>query len=547
MPNSTNDAGFPSLDEIQALANSFFKSFQGQQNAERTPVAEAYPNVSHGPTTVPPIGGPRVPSHQHQGNGVPSFDGTPLFFSLVDEPHQEAEERVSHHGSASGYQTGVPSQDRISVIPRGLPESLNFGLAPSDGLSSTPADGRQPRSVATAREDFPILREKVNGKPLIWFDNAATTQKPKSVIDRLTYFYEHENSNIHRAAHTVAARATDAYEKSRETVRRFLNAGSTDEVIFVRGATEGINLIACTWGEQNIHEGDEILLTQLEHHANIVPWKRLADRRGAKIVVAPVDESGQIILPEFARLLSHRTKLLSFTLVSNALGTITPAREMIALARSRGVTVVVDGAQSVSHLRTDVQSLDADFFVFSGHKVYGPTGIGAVFGKKHLLQSLPPYQSGGNMISDVTFENISYHDAPARFEAGTGNIADAVGLGQALEYVESIGIENIAAHEHVLLQSATEGLIRIPGLRLIGTASNKAGVISFTIAGLSTAEIGAALDKEGIAVRSGHHCAQPILRRFGVETTVRPSFAVYNTLDEVQQLIEVVERVARRV
>ena len=387
------------------------------------------------------------------------------------------------------------------------------------------------------RKDFPILRELVNGRPLIWFDNAATTQKPQAVIDRISYFYQHENSNIHRAAHELAARATDAYEDARESVRRFINAPSVDNIIFVRGTTEAINLVAKTWGKKNLSAGDEIVISHLEHHANIVPWQQLCQETGTKLKVAPVDNSGQILLDEYQKLLTPKVKLVSFTQVSNALGTVTPAAEMIQMAHRAGAKVLLDGAQSVSHMRTDVQGLDADFFVFSGHKVFGPTGIGALYGKADVLKDMPAWQGGGNMIQDVTFDKTVFHEAPAKFEAGTGNIADAVGLGAALEYVERIGIDNIARYEHELLDYATAALNKIPGLHLIGTAQDKASVLSFTLDGYKSEEVGAALNQEGIAVRSGHHCAQPILRRFGVETTVRPSLAFYNTYAEIDVLV----------
>ncbi len=404
---------------------------------------------------------------------------------------------------------------------------------------------RPPFDVNAVRRDFPILQERVNGKPLVWFDNAATTQKPQSVIDRLAYFYAHENSNIHRAAHELAARATDAYEAARQKVQRFLGAGSANEIIFVRGATEAINLVAKTWGAANIGEGDEIVVSLLEHHANIVPWQQLAAQVGAKIRVIPVDDSGQLKLDELQKLLNAKTKLVSVTQVSNALGTVTPIKQVIAMAHAAGAKVLVDGAQSVSHLRVNVQALDADFFVFSGHKIFGPTGIGVVYGKAALLEQMPPWQGGGNMIADVSFEKTLFQPAPNKFEAGTGNIADAVGLGAALDYVERLGIENIARYEHDLLVYATRGLSSIPGVRLIGTAADKASVASFVLAGYSTEEVGRALNEEGIAVRSGHHCAQPILRRFGVEATVRPSLAFYNTCEEIDRMLAVVRRLAR--
>ncbi|MFT4174821.1 MAG: family 2A encapsulin nanocompartment cargo protein cysteine desulfurase, partial [Rhodocyclaceae bacterium] len=398
--------------------------------------------------------------------------------------------------------------------------------------------------VHAVRRDFPILQERVNGKPLVWFDNAATTHKPQAVIDRLAYFYAHENSNIHRAAHELAARATDAYEGARQTVARFIGAASPEEIIFVRGATEAINLVAKTWGAHNVGQGDEIIVSHLEHHANIVPWQQLAAEKGARLRVIPVDDDGQLRLDELRRLLCDKTRLVAVTQVSNALGTVTPVAEVIALAHAAGARVLVDGAQSVSHMRVDVRALDADFLVFSGHKIFGPTGIGAVYGKRELLEQMPPWQGGGNMIADVTFERTVYQAPPNRFEAGTGNIADAVGLGAALDYVDGIGLERIAAYEHALLDYATHALRGIAGLRLIGTAAHKASVISFVLAGYSTEEVGQALNREGVAVRTGHHCAQPILRRFGLETSVRPSLAFYNTCDEVDLLLSVVRRLA---
>ena len=404
---------------------------------------------------------------------------------------------------------------------------------------------RVPFDVNAIRRDFPILQERVNGRQLVWFDNAATTQKPRAVIDRLTHFYEHENSNIHRAAHTLAARATDAYESARQTVAKFVNARSADEVIFVRGATEAINLVASTWGEQNVGAGDEIVVSHLEHHANIVPWQQLAARKGAHLRVIPVDDTGQVILSEAQRLIGPKTKLLAVTQVSNALGTVVPVQELVGIAQRQGVTTLVDGAQSVSHLAVDVQAIGCDFFIFSGHKIFGPTGIGAVVGRKEVLDAIPPWQGGGNMIADVSFERTVFQPAPAKFEAGTGNIADAAGLGAALDYVNRIGLHHIARYEHDLLAYATEAIRPIPGVRLIGTAADKASVLSFVLAGHETAAVGRALAEEGIAVRSGHHCAQPILRRFGLEATVRPSLAFYNTCEEVDRFIAVVQRLSR--
>jgi cysteine desulfurase/selenocysteine lyase len=418
-----------------------------------------------------------------------------------------------------------------NTVPAQAPVSARSALPEDLGLSSSSFD------VEAIRRDFPILRERVNGRPLIWFDNAATTQKPQSVIDRLKYFYEHENSNVHRAAHELAARATDAYESAREKTRRFLNAGSAREIVFVRGATEAINLVAQSWGRQNIQKDDEIVITWLEHHANIVPWQMLCAEKGARLRVAPVDDTGQVRLDEYEKLLGPKTRLVSITQVSNALGTVTPVDAMIEAAHRHGARVLVDGAQAVSHMRVDVQALNCDFYVFSGHKVFAPTGIGVVYGKTEVLDNMPPWQGGGNMIQDVTFEKTLYQPPPQRFEAGTGNIADAVGLGAAIDYVERVGMENISRYEHMLLVYATEALQRIPGLRIIGTAKEKAGVLSFVMDGFRTEEIGDFLNRKGIAVRGGHHCAQPILRRFGLESTLRASLALYNTCEEVDALV----------
>jgi cysteine desulfurase/selenocysteine lyase len=433
--------------------------------------------------------------------------------------------------SGSDSRQEVRALDTSNVAP-----VLHYGTADpatlSDlGLSSYSFD------VETIRRDFPILRERVNGHPLIWLDNGATTQKPQSVIDRIKYFYEHENSNVHRAAHELAARATDAYEFAREKTRRFLNASTAREIVFVRGATEAINLVAQSWGRRNIEKDDEIVITWLEHHANIVPWQMLCAEKGARLRVAPVDNTGQVPLDEYEKLLGPKTRLVSITQVSNALGTVVPVNEMVAAAHRHGARALVDGAQAVSHMRVDVQAIDCDFYVFSGHKVFAPTGIGVLYGKADVLDQMPPWQGGGNMIQDVTFEKTLYQPPPQRFEAGTGNIADAVGLGAAIDYLDRVGIENISRHEHMLLTYATNSLRRIPGLHLIGTAKEKAGVLSFVMDGLRTEEIGDYLNRKGIAVRGGHHCAQPILRRFGLESTLRATLALYNTCEEIDALV----------
>jgi cysteine desulfurase/selenocysteine lyase len=398
--------------------------------------------------------------------------------------------------------------------------------------------------VNAVRADFPILKETVNGKPLIWFDNAATTQKPQVVIDRLAYFYAHENSNIHRAAHELAARATDAYEEARNTVRRFIGASQDEEIIFLRGTTEAINLVAYAWGGKHLWPGDEIVITHLEHHANIVPWQLLSQQTGAVLRVAPVDDAGNLLLSEFENLLGPKTKLVAATQVSNALGTVTPVEKIVELGHRYGARVLIDGAQSIPHLPINVSELGADFFAFSGHKIYGPTGIGVLYGREDALAETPPWQGGGNMIADVTLERSLYQGLPNKFEAGTGNIADAVGLGEALRYVQRVGIERISAYEHSLLEYATPRLADIPGVRLVGTAEEKASVLSFVLAGHEPLEVGKALNAEGIAVRAGHHCAQPILRRMGLEATVRPSFAFYNTFEEIDVFINAVRRIA---
>ncbi len=501
------------------------------------------------PTAVPtPRGNGAAPSTE-------AAPGAPYYFLDLPRPNAAGAEPAALKRPALPGPSGLelPRLDLAAARPpaAGTPAGSGFYFlehstpavaqaAPQVGAASA----HPPFDVHAVRRDFPILQERVNGRQLVWFDNAATTHKPQAVIDRLAYFYAHENSNIHRAAHALAARATDAYEGARETVRRFIGASSVEEIIFVRGTTEAINLVAKSWGAKHIGAGDEIIVSHLEHHANIVPWQQLAAEKGAKLRVIPVDDSGQVILEEYQRLLNDRTKLVSVTQVSNALGTVVPVKEIVDIAHRHGVRTLVDGAQSVSHMRVDVQALDTDFFVFSGHKIFGPTGIGVVYGKREVLEDMPPWQGGGNMIADVTFERTVFHAPPTRFEAGTGNIADAVGLAAALEYVERIGIDHIGRYEHALLDYATQHMRPIPGVRLVGTARDKASVLSFVLDGYSTDEVGKALNQEGIAVRTGHHCAQPILRRFGLETTVRPSLAFYNTCEEVDRLVKVVRQLA---
>ena len=488
----------------------------------------------------PPANPPPPVLVDSSGISTPPSTGSKLLGSPIALPYEHELSTLLRplFGASAPTASTPPSTGLYSVGSPQIPGQERASSAGAAPFHASELQSAHPGfDIHAIRRDFPILSETVNGRPLIWFDNAATTQKPKSVIDRLTYFYEHENSNIHRAAHELAARATDAYEGARQKVARFLGASGPEDIIFTRGATEAINLVAATFGQQHIGPGDEIVITNLEHHANIVPWQLLCLAKGAKLRVAPVDNHGALLLDEFNKLLTNRTKLVAFTQVSNALGTITPAKTIVEMARRVGAKVLIDGAQSVSHMKVNVQDLDADFFVLSGHKLFAPTGIGVLYGRKALMDSLPPYQSGGNMIRDVTFERTEIHGSPQRFEAGTGNIADAVGLGAAIDYVERIGLETIARYEHSLLVYATERLKQIPNLTIIGTAPEKASVVSLVIKGVPSEEVGARLNTYGIAVRSGHHCAQPILRRFGQETTVRPSFAFYNTCGEIDVLV----------
>ncbi len=569
-PTPTAEAGGHSPLDVEALARlagEFFRTLPGGEPGISSagglplPGNPLPPGVPSGPL-------PQATTTQFGGVGaaVPALNLVPSGPDQAAVRLRPSPSQFPHAVAANGLPDApviaVPGVDsRLGSPLLGVPQGL---LQPPREHAASGyyfldlAPQRPPRDALQAartpvgfdlnavRRDFPILSERVDGKPLVWFDNAATTQKPRAVIDRISHFYEHENSNIHRAAHQLAARATDAYEGARNTVARFLNARSADEVVFVRGATEGINLVAKSWGEAHLREGDEILVSHLEHHANIVPWQQLAQRKGAQLRVIPVDEDGQILLAEARRLIGPKTRLLAVTQVSNALGTVLPVQELVALAKAVGATVLIDGAQSVSHMPVDFQSLGADFFVFSGHKIFGPTGIGAVVARPEAWAASPPWQGGGNMIADVTFERTQFQPPPALFEAGTGNIADAVGLGAALQYVQRIGLPAIASYEHLLLEYATEAVRGIPGLRIIGTAAHKASVLSFVLAGHETTAVGKALADEGIAVRSGHHCAQPILRRFGVEATVRPSFAFYNTCDEIDHFVAVVKRLAGR-
>ena len=397
--------------------------------------------------------------------------------------------------------------------------------------------------VQRVRDDFPILRQKVRGKPLVYLDNAATAHKPRPVLDALQHFYAADNANIHRGVHLLSERATQDYENARAKVRDFLNAADDREIIFVRGATEGINLVAQTYGRKNVREGDEVLITAMEHHSNIVPWQMLCEEKGAVLRVAPINDDGELLLDEFEKLLTPRTRIAAIVHVSNSLGTVNPVKRIVEMAHGRGVPVLVDGAQSAPHLPVNVRELGCDFFTFSGHKLFGPTGVGVLYGREALLEAMPPYQGGGDMIQSVSFEKTTYKSLPYKFEAGTPHIAGGIGLGAAVDYLQGLDWEALAAHEHDLLTYATASLLEIPGLRLIGTAREKAGVVSFTLEGVHPHDVGTVVDLEGVAIRTGHHCTQPLMERFGVPATARASFAFYNTRQEVDALVKAIYKV----
>ena len=456
---------------------------------------------------VPPTAGDIHPSNVRADGWLPRQNSQPTFV------HED------------GFGIGIPESEKVK----------NLHYDEVDTLSSE-----------QIKKDFPVLNQKVNGHDLVWLDNGATTQKPKQVIDKISDYYSRYNSNIHRGAHTLAARATDAYEEAREKVRRFINARSTEEIIFVRGTTEGINLVAQTYGRQYLGVGDDVIVSELDHHANIVPWQRICQEKGATLKAIPTDKNGDLILSEFERLITSRTRFVSVGHVNNTFGTINDVERIISIAHSHGIPVLIDGAQSIAHTPVDVQQLGADFFVFSGHKIYGPNGIGAVYGRKELLDKMQPWQGGGNMIKDVTIERTEYNAPPARFEAGTPNVADAIGLGAALDYVSHIGLRNIEHHEHQLTEYAREQLAQIPGLTILGDPKHRVSVVSFVLDGIPVPEVGTLLDKEGIAVRAGHHCAQPALRALGYEMSVRPTFALYNTCEDVDKLVIAVRKIIGR-
>ena len=535
--------GLPSAAELESLANQLFGGVE--------PVQAQVPETSVATTSIEP-----VTSAVPEANVAPGVQAVPETsydsYSGFDWEHPFAEAVSQAVAPAPSYAPQVQSKEQAAESDR----RIDVATSHRDGdvvTSKTTAERPTSRNdsirigsktLAQIRDDFPILSEKVNGNPLVWLDNGATTQRPKAVIDRLSYYYEHENSNVHRGAHALAARSTDAYEAARDTVRDFIGAGSSDEIIFVRGTTEAINLVANAYVKPTLQPGDEIIVSILEHHANIVPWQLIAQKTGAVIKVIPCDETGQLILSEYEKLFTKNTKFVACTHVSNVLGTVTPVEELIAIAHRHGVRILIDGAQSVAHIPVNVRALDADFFVFSGHKIFAPTGIGVVYGKRELLQAAEPYHGGGNMIADVTFERTIYNDVPNKFEAGTGSIADAVGLGVALNYLSEIGMPCIYRWEHELLQYAMKEMKAIPGLTLIGTALNKASVLSFKLDGYSDEEVGKRLDSYGIAVRTGHHCAQPVLRHFGYEGSIRPTLALYNSPDDIDALVKVLRTFA---
>ena len=393
------------------------------------------------------------------------------------------------------------------------------------------------------RADFPVLQQQVNGRPLVYLDNGATSQKPQAVIDELVRYYSTENANVHRGVHTLSQNATEDYEGARAKVKRLLNAADDHEIVFTRGTTDSINIVAQSFGKQSLGPGDEIIVSNMEHHSNIVPWQMLREEKGVVLRVVPIDESGELLMDEYERMLSPRTKLVSITHVSNALGTILPVEQIIGMAHAQGIPVMLDGAQAVPHMAVDVQQLDCDFYVFSGHKLFGPTGTGVLYGKAELLETMPPVQGGGDMIKSVTFERTIYNDLPYKFEAGTPNIAGAIGLGAAIDYVQSVGYDSFAAYEDELLEYGTKALESIEGLRIIGTAPRKAGILSFVMENVHPHDIGTILDTEGVAVRTGHHCAQPVMQRFQIPATVRASMAMYNTKEDIDALVRAIDRV----
>ncbi|MFZ1072865.1 MAG: cysteine desulfurase [Verrucomicrobiia bacterium] len=563
-PGLSDQAHTALITKLVAEAYSKFNRTVRQADASpslpaEVPAATALPGLSNleAPPAVPPVhpnAQPAAPKLEKSPGTTPSGGHAPE----SDETYAFGEPRCNGSYRPQGNRPDTKTANRHPLL--GVPETESLATPEYYFLRGGDVSGRSPLALQSypknaapvpkfdlegVRRDFPALHQLVHGRPLVWFDNAATTHKPQSVIDATSQFYGRDNSNIHRAAHTLAARSTELFEAGREKVRQFLGAADAKEIVFARGTTEAINLVAQSYGRKHIGAGDEIIVTELEHHANIVPWQLLAEQVGAILRVVPINDRGELILEEYGKLLGPRTKFVSVAHVSNSLGTINPVETIIALAHARGVPVLVDGAQSTPHLPVNVTALDADFFVFSGHKIFGPTGIGALYGKAPLLEAMPPWQGGGHMIKDVRFEKTVYQHAPEKFEAGTPDIAGVVGLGAAIDYLFKVGIPAIAAYEHALLEYATQALATVPGLRPIGTAASKASVLSFVIPGVPNENIARYLDKQGIAVRAGHHCAQPAQRHFGLESTVRPSLAFYNTREEVDALVRALHLLRR--
>ncbi|WP_019002329.1 cysteine desulfurase [Succinimonas amylolytica] len=558
--------GLPSVQELETLAGQYFQDLDGSILEPERCVKETAALVTSGDTAVFGTAASKAAAlsgfedFQKIADEVVKDDYAAYAGSVPEEIPESsgASEAVSAAAALAqqGTSYSAPAPAASSEIKAFSPVVVSQAQSQNQIPEASPARAESPRkSDATVggqtgnrsivigsktleqiRQDFPILGETVSNHPLIWLDNGATTQRPQSVIDRLSYYYAHENSNVHRGAHTMAARSTDAYENARQTVADFIGAVSKDNIVFVRGTTEAINLVAHSFVKPLLKPGDEIIVSLLEHHANIVPWQLVAEETGAVIKVIPVDASGQLDMGAYEKLFTPRTRFVSVTHVSNVLGTITPVEELVAIAHAHGVRILIDGAQSIAHIPVNVTALDTDFFVFSGHKVYAPTGIGALYGKKEVLEQARPYHGGGNMIADVTFERTIYNPAPNKFEAGTGSIADAVGLGAALDYLAGIGIHEVSRYEHELVAYGMQELGKIRGLHLIGTAKNKSSALSFVMDGKDIHEIGKYLDSYGIAVRTGHHCAQPILRHYGLEGVVRPTLAIYNTFEDIDYL-----------
>ena len=556
---TTTNYAIPSEAELEGLANALFPDFEPER------CAAGIANLANGDTSIAEYAAAKTAGYAGGTTPVTTAEQASGGYGSISEFAQIADaynygydfgQQTDSFGEAARYAEPYASGD-VYTAPQEQPASGGYTpvvLSQGQADSYVPKQVKQPetpdvqrenssiiigpKTLAQIRSDFPILGEKINGHDLVWLDNGATTQRPKQVIDRLSYYYEHENSNVHRGAHELAARSTDAYENARQITADFLGAPSKDNIVFVRGTTEAINLVANAYVKPLLQPGDEIILTMLEHHANIVPWQLICEETGAVIKVVPVDKSGQLIISEYEKLFTSRTKFVATTHVSNVLGTVTPIEELVAIAHRYGVRILIDGAQSIAHIPVNVSALDADFFVFSGHKVFAPTGIGAVYGKKELLDAAKPYHGGGNMIADVTFERTIYNALPNKFEAGTGSIADAVGLGAALSYLSEIGMPCVYRWEHELLQYALREMATLRGVTMIGTALDKASAFAFKVDGYSDEEIGKRLDEFGIAVRTGHHCAQPVLRRFGYESAVRPTLALYNSPDDIDALVK---------